>query len=119
MSLSTSSASASTSLTPSHSTNVVATGQLKIPTAKTATSKVKYPPSKTWAHNSKPTEVVDKPTHWTPGPFNPHRVPEDPKDGKVYVHIITHECLEGDAVRCVIKGVPEGSEVEANDYIRE
>lgn len=119
MSNSTSSASVLTSLTPAQSTNVVASEQVKTSPAKTTTSKVKYPPAKTWALNSKPTKVLDKPTLWTPGPSNPHRIPEDPKDGKVYVHIITHECLEGDAVRCVIKGVPEGSVVEANDYISE
>jgi hypothetical protein len=119
MSNTTSSASASTNLTPAQSTNVVAPEQVKTSPAKTTMSKVKYPPAKTWALNSKLTKVLDKPTLWTPDPFNTHRISEYPKESKVYVHIITHECLEGDAVRCVIKGVPTGSVVEANDYIRE
>lgn len=37
---------------------------------------------------------------------------------KKYVHIITHECLEGDAVRCIIKRIPEGSVLQPNDYVR-
>ncbi|KAF2178276.1 hypothetical protein K469DRAFT_803547 [Zopfia rhizophila CBS 207.26] len=35
-----------------------------------------------------------------------------------FVHIITHECLEGDAVGCIIKPVPESSQLEPDDYVR-
>jgi hypothetical protein len=84
--------------------STVASARLTDPTAP---KQVETPPAKSY-----------KQTHWTSGPFNPYRLPENPEDGKVYVHIITNECLKGDAIRCVIKGVPEGSEVEADDYIR-
>ncbi|KAJ4295316.1 hypothetical protein N0V90_007327 [Kalmusia sp. IMI 367209] len=34
------------------------------------------------------------------------------------LHVITHECLEGDALRCVIKAVPDDVALELDDYIR-
>jgi hypothetical protein len=34
------------------------------------------------------------------------------------IHIITHECLEGDALRCVIKAVREDAPLQSEDYIR-
>ncbi|ORY13098.1 hypothetical protein BCR34DRAFT_586811 [Clohesyomyces aquaticus] len=38
--------------------------------------------------------------------------------GQTIVNIITHECLEGDAVRCIIKGVPVSSTIDPDDYVR-
>ncbi|KAF2449241.1 hypothetical protein P171DRAFT_469349 [Karstenula rhodostoma CBS 690.94] len=34
------------------------------------------------------------------------------------IHVITHECLEGDALRCVIKPVRDDVPLEVNDYVR-
>ncbi|KAF2642573.1 hypothetical protein P280DRAFT_505962 [Massarina eburnea CBS 473.64] len=34
------------------------------------------------------------------------------------IHVITHECLEGDALRCVIKAVPDNVLLEPEDYVR-
>jgi len=33
-------------------------------------------------------------------------------------HVITHECLQGDALRCVIKSVPVDTPLELDDYVR-
>ncbi|EON66819.1 hypothetical protein W97_06221 [Coniosporium apollinis CBS 100218] len=34
------------------------------------------------------------------------------------IHIITHECVEGDAVRCIAREVPVGSQLDGKDYVR-
>jgi hypothetical protein len=34
------------------------------------------------------------------------------------IHVITHECLEGDALRCVIKAVPDDAPLNPDDYVR-
>jgi hypothetical protein len=34
------------------------------------------------------------------------------------IHVITHECLEGDALRCVIKAVPDDVPLNPDDYVR-
>jgi hypothetical protein len=34
------------------------------------------------------------------------------------IHVITHECLEGDALRCVIKAVPETAPLDPDDYMK-
>lgn len=35
-----------------------------------------------------------------------------------FIHVITHECLEGDALRCVIKAVRDDVPLELDDYVR-
>jgi hypothetical protein len=34
------------------------------------------------------------------------------------INVITHECLEGDALRCVIKAVPDDVPLNPDDYVR-
>jgi len=40
------------------------------------------------------------------------------KGSKEIIHVITHECLEGDALRCVIKGVPDDAPLDPDDYVK-
>ena len=40
------------------------------------------------------------------------------KGSKEIIHVITHECLEGDALRCVIKGVPDNAPLDLDDYVK-
>ncbi|KAK3210374.1 hypothetical protein GRF29_44g2516960 [Pseudopithomyces chartarum] len=35
-----------------------------------------------------------------------------------FIHVITHECLEGDALRCVIKAARDDVPLELDDYVR-
>src|SRR5689334_4097677 len=45
--------------------------------------------------------------------FNPAPINEAPS-----VHIITHECLENDPVRCVKEAVEAGAVLKPEDYVR-
>jgi hypothetical protein len=40
------------------------------------------------------------------------------KGSEEIIHVITHECLEGDALRCVIKGVPNSAPLDPDDYVK-
>ncbi|KAF1950941.1 hypothetical protein CC80DRAFT_539303 [Byssothecium circinans] len=51
------------------------------------------------------------------GDFNPFAAPSD-NENHGEIHVITHECLEGDALRCVIKPVPTNVLLEPEDYVR-
>jgi len=54
-----------------------------------------------------------KKTHESDTPEPPFRV----RDVQT-IHIITHECVEGDAVRCIAREVPVGSQLDGKDYVR-
>ncbi|KAL5374926.1 hypothetical protein DPSP01_011595 [Paraphaeosphaeria sporulosa] len=52
-------------------------------------------------------------------PYNPYaKACYDCNHPAGTVHVITHECLEGDALRCVIKPVRDDVPLELNDYVR-
>ena len=40
------------------------------------------------------------------------------QEGANFIHVITHECLEGDALRCVIKAVRDDVPLQLDDYVR-
>ncbi|KAF2704436.1 hypothetical protein K504DRAFT_461200 [Pleomassaria siparia CBS 279.74] len=92
-------------------------------------------PSETWAHppeniwttsnsisgSSEPmTEAppASVPTEWNPITWkSPHEFGY-PQDGKIYMKVITHRCVDGPITKCAIKWVPEGSQVDGKDYVR-
>ncbi|KAJ9657189.1 hypothetical protein H2201_008270 [Coniosporium apollinis] len=57
--------------------------------------------------------AVYKKTYKSDSPDPPFRV----RDVQT-IHIITHECVEGDAVRCIAREVPVGSYLDGKDYVR-
>lgn len=51
--------------------------------------------------------------------FNPFAPPcKTCLDKFELVHVITHECLDSDALRCVIKGVRNDAPLDLEDYVR-
>ncbi|KAL5425487.1 hypothetical protein PMIN04_002543 [Paraphaeosphaeria minitans] len=52
-------------------------------------------------------------------PYDPHaQACNDCDHPARTIHVITHECLEGDALRCVIKPVRDDVPLELDDYVR-